>query len=87
MQTSTIATAKKVHIIPAKPEFTDQATITKTLRVAAYCRVSTDKDEQEKSYDTQKNHYTDAIMQNPEWQFAGIYADEYTTYGLNPKSP
>lgn len=87
MQTVTIPTAqpqaipltKTVRVIPAKPEFTEQATITKTLRVAAYCRVSTDKDEQEKSYEAQKSHYTDVIMRNPEWQLAGIYADEGIT--------
>ena len=87
MQTATIPTVKTVRIIPAKPEFTEQATITKTLRVAAYCRVSTDKDEQEKSYETQKNHYTDVIMRNPEWQFAGIYADEGITGTQATKRP
>lgn len=76
MQTAAIPATKTVRIIPAKTEFTGKSTITKTLRVAAYCRVSTDKDEQEKSYEAQKSHYTDVIMQNPEWQFAGIYADE-----------
>ena len=46
------------------------------MRVAAYCRVSTDSDEQESSYEAQCRHYTDFIMGNPEWELAGIYADE-----------
>ena len=48
----------------------------KQLRVAAYCRVSTDSDEQEMSFDAQVGYYTDKIMRNPEWSLAGIYADE-----------
>ena len=46
------------------------------LRVAAYCRVSTDSDEQEMSFDAQVEFYTDKIMRNPEWRLAGIFADE-----------
>ena len=47
----------------------------KQLRVAAYCRVSTDSDEQEMSFDAQVGYYTDKIMRNPEWSLAGIYAE------------
>ena len=46
------------------------------LRVAAYCRVSTDREEQATSYDTQVQHYTEYISRNPRWTFAGIYADD-----------
>ena len=46
------------------------------LRVAAYCRVSTDSDEQEMSFEAQRSYYTDKIMRNPEWSMAGIFADE-----------
>ena len=45
------------------------------LRVAAYCRVSTDSDEQAGSYEIQVAHYTDYISRNPEWELAGIYAE------------
>ncbi len=48
----------------------------KQLRVAAYCRVSTDSDEQELSFEAQREYYTDKIMRNPEWTMAGIFADE-----------
>lgn len=46
------------------------------LRVAAYCRVSTDSDEQAGSYDVQVQHYTEYIGRNKEWELAGIYTDD-----------
>lgn len=54
------------------------------LRVAAYCRVSTDSDEQATSYEAQVEHYTDFIKKNPEWEFAGIFADDGIS-GTNTK--
>ena len=45
------------------------------LKVAAYCRVSTDSDEQAGSYEVQVEHYTDYISRNKEWELAGIYAE------------
>lgn len=45
-------------------------------RVAAYCRVSTDKFEQEESFETQREYYASLIQKNPSWDFAGIYSDE-----------
>ena len=48
----------------------------KKKRVAAYCRVSTDKAEQEESFETQIATYERVIRNNPEWEYAGIYADE-----------
>ena len=48
----------------------------KKLQVAAYARVSTDSDEQLLSLKTQKEHYTSYIKNNPDWEFAGIYADK-----------
>ena len=47
----------------------------KKKRVAAYCRVSTNKDEQEESYERQVSYYENFIRRNPQWEFAGIYAD------------
>lgn len=46
------------------------------LRVAAYCRVSTDSDEQIVSLDAQRKHYESVIKANPDWEFAGLYYDE-----------
>ena len=48
----------------------------KKLRVAAYCRVSTDSDEQETSFNTQVEVYEKRILGNPNWEYAGVYADE-----------
>lgn len=45
-------------------------------RVAAYCRVSTDSEEQLTSYTNQKKVYTEMIAAKSEWEFAGLYADE-----------
>lgn len=48
-------------------------------RVAAYCRVSTDSEDQLNSYKSQKAYYTDLIKKNKEWVFVDIYADEAIT--------
>lgn len=48
----------------------------KKLRVAAYCRVSTDSEEQLDSLEAQKKHYEVYIKANPDWWYAGIYVDE-----------
>ena len=49
---------------------------TKKLRVCAYARVSTDKDDQANSYESQVRYFTEYIKQHSDWTFAGIYADE-----------
>jgi site-specific DNA recombinase len=54
------------------------------LRVAAYCRVSTDSDEQATSYEAQIEHYTEYISKNPDWVLAGIFADDGIS-GTNTK--
>lgn len=64
--------------IPAKPQKGNAAAKeeVKRLRVAAYCRVSTDNEEQASSYEAQIQHYEEYIKTNPEWEFVGVYADE-----------
>jgi len=69
---------RTVTIIPAKQQMM-QETVKRQLRVAAYCRVSTEEEEQQSSYEAQCNYYTDKIMTNPEWIMAGIFADEGIT--------
>lgn len=49
------------------------------IRVAAYCRVSTDDDEQLGSFESQKLYYEEKISANKEWVNAGIFADEAIT--------
>lgn len=51
------------------------------LRVAAYCRVSTEQEEQESSIRLQELHYTRLIDGNPNWENAGIFSEKAT--GLN----
>ena len=48
-------------------------------RVAPYCRVSTDSEEQKNSYKSQLSYYKDLINKKPEWAFVDIYADEAIT--------
>ena len=57
------------------------------LRVAAYCRVSTDSDEQLVSLETQIKHYESYINANPDWEFAGLYYDEGITGTKKEKRP
>ena len=70
------AVAPNVVVIPANPDAAKNRTAKRQLRVAAYCRVSTDDEEQLTSYEAQKAYYTDKIMTNPDWTMAGIFADE-----------
>ena len=48
-------------------------------RVAAYCRVSTESDEQLVSLEAQKQHYKTYINKNPDWIYVGVYYDEGIT--------
>lgn len=59
----------------------------KKLRVAAYCRVSTDSDAQLESLETQKTHYENYINSRDDWEFAGLYFDEGITGTKADKRP
>lgn len=59
----------------------------KKLRVAAYCRVSTDSDAQLESLETQKTHYENYITSRDDWEFAGLYFDEGITGTKAEKRP
>jgi site-specific DNA recombinase len=81
-----MAVNKNVTVIPARKHTRKSEDEEKPkLRVAAYCRVSTDSEEQATSYDTQIEHYTAYIQGHPDWVLAGIFADEDTPYGQNAK--
>ena len=75
-----------VMVIPARRQVgnTVKQSAQKKLRVAAYCRVSTDSEEQETSYEAQVTHDTEYIQKNPEWELAGIFADDGIS-GTNTK--
>lgn len=71
------AVPKKVSMIPAKPQYDRSIKLSeKKLRVAAYCRVSTELEEQESSYEAQVEYYTRKIQETENWKLAGIYADD-----------
>lgn len=71
------AVQKKVSMIPAKPQYDRSIKLSeKKLRVAAYCRVSTELEEQESSYEAQVEYYTRKIQETENWKLAGIYADD-----------
>ena len=68
---------RRVRVIPAtKTQGAIHSTHDGKKRVAAYCRVSTDSEEQLNSYEAQKSYYTQKIEDSPDWEMAGIYADE-----------
>jgi site-specific DNA recombinase len=72
---------KEVEVIKARNDLTTRArgkTIER-MRVAAYCRVSTDSADQLNSYKSQVAYYTDLIKKKKEWVLADIYADEAIT--------
>ena len=53
------------------------------LRVAAYCRVSTQEEQQVGSFDMQIHHFTKRIEANPQWELVEIYQDDTAIMGLN----
>ena len=65
--------ARKQFFIPA----TQSETV--TLRIAAYCRVSTDSNDQLNSFAAQQNHYNEYIRSHERWEMVDIYADEGIT--------
>ena len=79
-------TEKNIMVIPARKRVGSTAAKEKIkkLRVAAYCRVSTETEEQNSSYEVQVAHYTEFIKKNNEWEFAGIFADDGIS-GTNTK--
>ena len=67
---------KTVTEIPANPLLGDLRKRKRKLRVAAYCRVSTEEEEQQNSFEVQVAYYTDKITHHEGWQLAGIFADD-----------
>jgi DNA invertase Pin-like site-specific DNA recombinase len=76
----TVQRERKIRIIPAtKPVSVPGRASGSKQRVAAYCRVFTDSEEQLTSYAAQKTYYTQKIGENPDWEMAGIFADKGIT--------
>ena len=77
--------SKSITVIPArKHRRTEPGAEKPKLHVAAYCRVSTDTEEQSTSYETQIDHYTAYINGHPDWTLAGVFADDGIS-GTNTK--
>lgn len=49
------------------------------MKVASYCRVSTDKEDQANSFESQQQYFQEYIARNPDWELYSIYADEGTS--------
>lgn len=66
-----------VEVIKAKSAIGDRVKgkVVDRMRVAAYCRVSTDSEDQLNSYKSQVQYYTEMIKKKADWSLAGIYAD------------
>ena len=76
---------RRVRVIPATRQAAAKSSRRNhKQRVAAYCRVSTDSEEQLNSYAAQKDYYTQKIQENPNWELAGIFADAGLS-GVNMK--
>ena len=71
-----MTTASNVRVIPARPQMAEHQSQYHQIRVAAYCRVSTEMEEQQNSYQVQIDYYIDLINKKKEWTLAGIFADE-----------
>ena len=67
-------TGEKTYI-PAKPKV-DLYGEAHPFRACAYCRVSTDNDEQLSSFELQQAHYKQLVLDHPNWDLRHIYADE-----------
>ena len=66
----------RVTVIPAKPQAENEKKKSGIKRVAAYCRVSTDEEEQINSYETQCQYYDEYIAGHEDWKKVKVFADE-----------
>ena len=64
---------KITEITPKRPLKTDK------IRLAAYCRVSSDSADQLHSFAAQIRYYSEYAKKNPEYELVDIYADEGLT--------
>lgn len=71
---------KEIKVIPPDLKYDKNIRVEKKiLNVAAYCRVSTRQEHQENSFEAQVNYFTEKIVANPLWNYAGIYSDQGKT--------
>lgn len=72
-------TVPKVIVIPQAPKEAQEKEQRRSMRVAAYCRVSTNDEDQLTSYENQLAYYTEKIMNEPNWTLVEVFADEGKT--------
>lgn len=72
------------HVIEIPQTQKDHPIWDQQLRVAAYCRTSTNQEEQNSSLENQIAYYTAFIQSNPMWRFVAVYADQAS--GLHTKN-
>ena len=72
------------YVIKIPQEKENRTIWSRQLRVAAYCRVSTPYEEQQKSLEKQIEYFTQYIKRNPFWRFVAVYADNAS--GLHAKN-
>jgi len=72
--------AREIQHIPARREVSNRAAVReRKIRLAAYCRVSTNNEDQLLSFDNQVTYYRDYAARHPEYELVEIYADEGIT--------
>ena len=76
--------ARQIHHIPARRALTNRAAEARLIRLAVYCRVSTDEEDQLESFANQQAYYQRYVRNHPEYHLVGIFADEGIT-GLNTR--
>lgn len=79
--------ARSITVIPARAEnsiLENGVEQIRRKRVAAYCRVSTDQEEQLNSFEAQRSYYLNLINSNPDYEMGGVFADEGIS-GTNTK--
>ena len=76
--------ARQIHHIPARRALTNRAAAARLIRLAVYCRVSTDEEDQLESFANQQSYYQRYVRNHPEYQLVDIFADEGIT-GLNTR--
>lgn len=66
----------QVRKIPVTRKMVRSQPVITRRKVAAYARVSTDRDEQQSSYETQVSYYENMIKERADWNFIKVYTDE-----------
>ena len=72
--------AREIQHIPARREAVNRAAVReRQIKLAAYCRVSTNNEDQLLSFENQVTYYKDYAARHPEYELVEIYADEGIT--------